>query len=85
MRTADDKPVVYSIDYFAPHLVPEFLKINENNVSIYSFVEKENNIRIDKSIAEILPHKCSSYLAEKLDYEEGEPLLKMVTFLSRPE
>jgi len=76
VRTADDRPIVYSIDYFAPHLVPGFLKINKDNVSIYNFIEKENNIKIDNSIAEILPYKCTSFLAEKLDYEEGEPLLK---------
>jgi GntR family transcriptional regulator len=77
VRTADGKPVVYSIDYFAPHLVPGFLKINDDNVSIYKFMEEENNIKIDNSIAEIIPYKCDSSLAEKLEFKEGEPLLKL--------
>ena len=33
IRTADDKPVVYSIDYFAPHLVSGFLNIKDKNIT----------------------------------------------------
>lgn len=77
VRTADGRPVVYSIDYFAPHLVSGFLNVKDKNVSIYNFIERDNKIKIDNSIVEIIPCKCAKDLAEKLDYKVGEPLLKL--------
>jgi GntR family transcriptional regulator len=75
VRTADGKPVVYSIDYFAPHLVPAFLNVKDKNISIYSFLENENNIIIDNSFAELIPFKCNKEVSEKLNYPLGEPLM----------
>jgi len=75
VRTADDKPVVYSVDYFAPHLVHLFLNVKDKNISIYNFLEEENNIIIDNSFAELIPFLCDSDLAGKLNYVIGEPLM----------
>jgi len=75
VRTADDKPIVYSIDYFAPRLVPPFLSKNDENISLYNFIEVDMGIKIGNSLAEIIPVNCSAELAEKLDYKEGSPLL----------
>lgn len=82
IRTADGNNVIYSIDYFAPHLVSDFLKIKDSNVSIYSFIEKDSNIKIDNSIAEILPYKCNEKVAKKLDYEAGEAILMLKQTIS---
>ena len=78
IRTADGKPVVYSIDYFAPRLVSGFLNIKDKNVSIYKFIEEDNRLKIDNSIVEIIPYKCTSDLARMLDYKKDEPLLKLI-------
>jgi GntR family transcriptional regulator len=75
VRTADGKPVVYSVDYFAPHLVPAFLNVQDKNVSIYSFLENENKIIIDNSFAELIPFACTKDLSIKLNYPIGSPLM----------
>lgn len=77
IRTADDKPVIYSIDYIASMLVPEFLTISDHNVSLYHFIEEKIKKTIDNSIAEIIPVKCTKEIAGKLKYKLDEPLLKM--------
>jgi len=71
VRTADGKPVVYSIDYFAPQLVSGFLKVEDENVSIYNFIEKDCGITIENSFTELIPFKCTKELSEKLDYTPG--------------
>lgn len=75
IRTADNKPVVYSIDYFAPSLVAEFLGRNDENISLYNFIEIDMGIKIGNSIAEIIPVICPEDLALKLECKKGEPLL----------
>jgi len=82
VRTADDKPVIYSIDYFAPHLVAAFLSSNDENISIYGFVENDLGIKIGNSLAEIIPINCTPDLALKLEYGENMPvlLMKQITY-----
>src|SRR3972149_1177435 len=75
VRTADSKPVVYTIDYFSPSLVNAFLSSNEENISIYGFIEETLKIKIGNSLAEIMPICCTTDLAKKLEYEEGKPIL----------
>ncbi len=75
VRTADGKPVVYSIDYFAPSLVNTFISTNEENISIYGCIEETLKIKIGNSLAEITPICCTTDLAKKLEYEEGKPIL----------
>ncbi|MBN1299424.1 MAG: GntR family transcriptional regulator [Actinobacteria bacterium] len=82
IRTANDKPVVYSIDYFAPPIVAAFLGKNDENISLYKFIEVDMGINIGNSIAEITPINCSEELAVKLEYKKSEPLLliKQITY-----
>ena len=75
IRTADDKPVVYSKDYFSPKLSSQFLGIQDENVSIYDFLETQCGINIGTGVAEIMPVVAESRLAEMLGVKEGEPLL----------
>jgi len=75
VRTADNRPVIYSIDYFAPSLVNTFLSSNEENISIYECIEETLKIKIGNSMAEITPLCCTADLAKKLEYEEGKPVL----------
>jgi len=82
VRTANNKPVIYAIDYFAPHLVAAFLGKSDENISLYSFIEEDIGIKIGNSLAEIIPVNCTLELAEKLEYTKGAPilLLKQITY-----
>ena len=99
VRTADGKPVVYSIDYFTPHLVPGFLRVEDKNVSIFNYIEKDSKIKIENGFAELVPFKCTKDLSKKLDYpidgllflikqstidSTGNPLIYAVEYL-RPD
>jgi len=75
IRTADDKAVVYSMDYFVPKLSAQFLGVMDENVSIYSFMEDVCGLKIGSGIAEILPVAAEEWLAEMLEIKEGEPVL----------
>lgn len=75
IRTANDKPVVYSSDYFSPKLSIQFLGITDENISIYEFLENKCRISIGTSIAEILPIVAEEWLAEMLEIKIGEPVL----------
>jgi len=74
VRTADNKPVVLSIDYLTPRIAIIFLSIHDKDISLFGMIE-DNNIIIGNSFAEIYPENCSKQLAEKLSYKEGAPIL----------
>jgi len=75
IRTADGKPVVYSRDYFVPRLSAQFLGINDENVSIYDFLETSCGLNIGTGFAEILPVAAEDWLAEWLEIPSGQPVL----------
>jgi GntR family transcriptional regulator len=80
VRTADDKPVVYSIDYFSPALVTAFLTTNDDNISIYRFMEEDMGIKIGNSTAEIIPVACSIEISKKLEYGVNKPIIMIKQF-----
>lgn len=75
VRTADDEAVVFSKDYLSPRTAEIFLTHHEKEFSLFKILEEENNIKIGNSFAEIYPMKCNRELADKLHYNEGEPIL----------
>ncbi len=76
IRTANDKPVVYSLDYLSPRVATIFLSINEKIMSLFKLIE-DNGIRFGNSFAEISPLCCSEELAAKLSYKSGAPILAL--------
>jgi GntR family transcriptional regulator len=80
VRTAEDKPVVYSIDYFSPALVTAFLTTNDDNISIYKFMEEDMGIKIGNSTAEIIPVACSEEISKKLEYDVNKPVIMIKQF-----
>ena len=74
IRTADGKPVVYSQDYFVPRLSTQFLGIEDENVSIYDFLETSCGLSIGTGFAEILPVLAEDWLAEWLEIATGQPV-----------
>jgi len=75
LRTADGKPIVYTIDYFPPFLVPVFLERNDENMSFYELIENDAHLKIGNGRTEIFPLNCPEELAEKFHCSEGWPLL----------
>jgi GntR family transcriptional regulator len=76
VRTANDRPVVYSLDYLSPGVATIFLSVNEKIMSLFKLIE-DSGIRFGNSFAEISPQNCSEELAKKLSYKEGAPILAL--------
>ena len=76
VRTADDSPVVVSMDYLGPRVATIFLSINERILSLFDMIE-HSGISFGSSFAELIPENCSRDLAQKLDYRTGGPILAM--------
>ncbi len=80
VRTANNKPVVYSVDTFAEALLggspfnPDDLKSD----SLYGILEKQFGCTIDYGVARILPAHAPLRIAEKLDLPEDSMVLYLV-------
>jgi len=80
VRTADSKPVVYSLDTFPKALVrgDEFDPTRLLKESLYQILQKEFGHVIEYGAAQILPANASTYIAEKLSIPKGSLLLYIV-------
>ena len=74
IRTANDKPVVYSLDHLSPRVATIFLSIDGKIGSLFEMIE-HSGIRIGNSFAELSPECASKELAQKLSYKVGGPIL----------
>ncbi len=80
VRTADDKPVVYTLDTFPEALVHgnEFNLDRLLKESLYQILQTEFGRLIEYGVAQILPATASASIAEKLAIPEGSLLLYIV-------
>ncbi len=76
VRTADKRPVVFSMDYLGPEVATIFLAVNDRIMSLFKLIE-ESGIKIGNSFAEIYPENCTEELAEKLSYKTGSHILAL--------
>jgi GntR family transcriptional regulator len=76
VRTANEKPVVYSLDYLGPRVAAIFLSIDRKIISLFEMIE-QNGIAIGNSFAELAPENCPKELAQKLSYRAGAPILAL--------
>jgi GntR family transcriptional regulator len=76
VRTADDRPVVYSLDYLGPRVATIFLSLDRRIGSLFEMVE-QSGIPIGSSFAELSPESCSKELAQRLSYKVGAPVLAL--------
>jgi len=74
VRTADDKPIVYSLDHLSPRVATIFLSRHERIESLFDMIER-SGITFGNSFAEISPESCSKELALELSYKPGAPIL----------
>ena len=83
VRTADDAPVVYSLDYFDQRLLERSTPLSlehlvhqlEVEESIYRFFEDELNVRVAGGVARVKPVLAHDMLARRLLVAAGSPLL----------
>jgi GntR family transcriptional regulator len=75
VRTADGKPVVYSMDYFAPRLSADFLAITQEEISLYEYVEKSKGIEIGVARAEVVAIAADEKIAGYLEIDIGTPII----------
>jgi len=77
VRTANNKPVVYSLDLIPTSLVSgkDIVVESQLNFSLYEFLQKEFNIHIEYGVARIAPVKANKKIAEKLAQKSNTVLL----------
>jgi GntR family transcriptional regulator len=76
VRTANDKPVVFSLDHLSPRVATIFLSIDGKIMSLFEMIE-QSGIAIGNSFAELSPENCTKELAQKLSYKTGGPILAL--------
>ncbi|MBL8095488.1 MAG: GntR family transcriptional regulator [Anaerolineales bacterium] len=79
IRTADQKPVVYSWDYIPQTLIGDAdvdaFKKNSEDGSLYHLLKASFGLVIEYGVARVLPVSASSHVAQQLHVAEGSVLL----------
>ncbi len=76
VRTANDKPVVFSLDHLSPRVATILLSRDGKIMSLFDMIE-QSGIRLGNSFAELSPQSCTKELARKLSYKAGAPVLAL--------
>lgn len=77
IRLANDEPVVYTRDCLSPRLTTPFLGVTNENISLYSFIENDCDIRLGVCLAELAPLIANAEVSAMLNIPEGSPILQM--------
>lgn len=87
IRTANDKPVIYSVDYMDPELLKHGKKpltIQElrsllciEDASLYNILDHRLGVHVDHALAEIKPIKADELLVKKLLIHPDSVLLRI--------
>lgn len=81
VRSADGKPVVYSLDYLTKSLVGDrdlTIYWRDHDVSLYQLLQGTLGLVIEYGITRLLPVKAPRRAAEKLQVAPDSPLLCML-------
>ena len=74
IRTADDKAVVYCIDYLNTELFP--IDIDEDfSQSLFDLLENKYDVQINYAVTEIVPVVAKEKLMKKLNVKKYSPIL----------
>ncbi|MGM0549154.1 MAG: GntR family transcriptional regulator [Bacillota bacterium] len=74
IRTADEKPVVFCIDYLNHNLFPIDSESDFKH-SIFDLLENKYNLNIKYAFAEIIPVTANHLLMNKLNVKKNAPIL----------
>ena len=75
VRTANEKPAVYTLDVFSEHIVGRMEVLKELNGSLSKFLEEKYNQKIEYSVSRITPILPEPYILDKLKIGKLSPLL----------
>ena len=74
VRTADNIPVVYSLDMIPISILSDIGDIKSLGGSLYDFLEAKCNIVLSSSMARLFPTKATRKIAKKLNVKVNSPL-----------
>ncbi|MFH1081453.1 MAG: GntR family transcriptional regulator [Pseudomonadota bacterium] len=77
VRTADNIPVVYSLDMIPNSIISDINDINNLDWSVYDYLERKCHVILSSSTARLFPTKAVSKLANKLNVKVNSPLFLM--------
>ncbi len=77
VRTSDGSPVIITEDYVAPHLSAIFMGFNENELSLYNFIENNSQVRIGSSLTELSPMLSNDYIESVFKMDQRAPIMKL--------
>jgi GntR family transcriptional regulator len=75
IRTADERPVAYTMDYLPQKLIETPRPEDFARGSLYTYIEKELGIELTNSLLEIQPCKAPKPIAHALDIKVGSLML----------
>ena len=75
VRTANDVPIAYTIDYVPANLVPKTLPEDFPGGSIYTYLEERLGIGLTNSMVHIQPIRAPKEIAKTLDIKPGDLLM----------
>ncbi|GAI49624.1 unnamed protein product, partial [marine sediment metagenome] len=75
VRTANEKPAVYTLDVFSEHIVGRMEVLKELNGSLSKFLEEKYNQKIEYRLGRIIPILPEPYILDKLKIGKLSPLL----------
>ncbi len=78
MRTADGRPMIWSLDFLpvtllGEHAIEELLEVG----SIYRFLDEQLRLPVVRGVAEIYPCTATAEMAPKLSIKPGTALLRI--------
>ena len=73
---ADGQPAIYCLDVVPHDLIQEEYELHELRQPIFTFLQKRCGQTAEQILAEIIPQVADEALAERLDMQPGQPLLR---------
>jgi len=78
IRTADDTPVAYTIDYLPTSIVTREMANTFQNQSLYQYLEDELGFQLTNSLLRLVPKKANKQIANVLEIKVGSPLMLLL-------
>jgi GntR family transcriptional regulator len=77
VRTANDQPAVWSLDYFAPDFMDEeaLKDYTQKDTSLYQYIRERYDMNITHGVAYLLPVIAKANIASKLQIHKGTAIL----------
>ena len=78
IRTADDIPMAYTIDYLPTSIVTGNLADQFRGQSLYQYLEDELGFQLSNSLLRLVPKNANKQIANVLEIKVGTPLMLLL-------